>query len=100
MARRINWDNTTTIEDVVYFLRDDCKAESLKALRTILENDDENIITLLGNLWCSNGSEGTMQVLRETVGLAQAYNGHHWEGNELWYLMGLSDKYDGKYLFG
>lgn len=34
---RINFDNTTTIEDVIYFLRDDCKAESLKTLRTILE---------------------------------------------------------------
>ena len=97
---RINFDNTTTIEDVVYFLRDDCKAESLAALRTILEQDDENLITLLGELWCSNGSEGTMKILKETVGLAQAWNGHHWEGNQLWYLMELSEKYDGKFLFG
>lgn len=97
---RINFDNTTTIEDVVYFLRDDCKAESLTALRTILEQSDENLITLLGELWRHNGSDGAMEILRKTVGLAQAYNGHHWEGNELWYLMELSEKYDGKYLFG
>lgn len=97
---RINFDNTTTIEDIVYFLRDDCKAKSLKALRTILEQGDENLITLLGELWCSNGSEGAIKILRETVGLAQAWNGHHWEGNQLWYLMELSEKYDGKLLFG
>nr|DAO16664.1 MAG TPA: hypothetical protein [Caudoviricetes sp.] len=97
---RINFENTTTIEDVVYFLRDDCKAESLTALRIILEQDDENLITLLGELWCSNDSDGAMEILKKTVGLAQAYNGHHWEGNELWYLMELSEKYDGKHLFG
>lgn len=97
---RINFDNTTTIEDVVYFLRDDCKAKSLTALRTILEQGDENLITFLGELWCSNGSEGAMEILKKTVGLAQAYNGHHWEDKQLWYLMELSEKYDGKYLFG
>lgn len=97
---RINFDNTTTIEDVVYFLRDDCKVESLTALRTILEQGDENLITLLSELWCSNGSDGAIEILRKTVGLAQAYNGHYWEGKELWCLMELSEKYDGKYLFG
>lgn len=97
---KIDFDNTTTIEDVIYFLKDNCKAESLTALRTILEQDDMAIITLLGELWNCNGSDGTIQVLKETVGLAQAWNGHHWEGNQLWYLMELSEKYDGQYLFG
>lgn len=97
---KVDFDNTTTIEDVIYFLRDNCKAESLTALRTILEQDDKAIITLLGELWNCNGADGAIQVLKETVGLAQAWNGHHWQGNQLWYLMELSKKYDGKYLFG
>lgn len=97
---KVDFDNTTTIEDVIYFLKDNCKAESLTALRTILEQDDKAIITLLGELWNYNGSDGTIQVLKETVRLAQAWNGHYWEGSQLWYLMELSGKYDGKYLFG
>lgn len=96
---KIDFNNTTTIEDVVYFLKDECKAESLTALRTILENDDKAIITLLGELWCSNGSDGIIQILKETVGLAQAWNGHYWKGNQLFYLMELSEKYDRQHLF-
>ena len=57
---KVDFDNTTTIEDVIYFLKDNCKAESLTALRTILEQDDMAIITLLGELWNYNGADGTI----------------------------------------